>query len=111
MAIDPEFGRRLRTLKREWEERHDAKLTNQELAERVRLEAGVESLTGQAVGQWVNAGQEPSSFVLLRALAVVLETTVARLVGENETPGKTAPVSAFKKASAKEEAATKKRRA
>lgn len=86
MAIDPEFGRRLRTAKREWETRHDRALPNKELAERVRDVAGVESLSGQAVGQWLNEGQEPSSLALLRALAVVLEVSVERLVGVPETP-------------------------
>lgn len=91
MAIDPEFGRRLRTAKREWETRHDRSLSNKELAELVRDEAGAESLSGQAVGTWLNEGQEPGSLALLRALAKVLEVPVSRLVGEEPEAVKTLP--------------------
>ncbi|MBA3891594.1 MAG: hypothetical protein H0X64_13800 [Gemmatimonadaceae bacterium] len=83
MAVDPEFGRRLRSAKRRWEERHDRKLPNDELAAAVAREAGATSLSGQAVGQWLKRGQEPASFRLLNALAAVLEVPVTELLGDH----------------------------
>ena len=84
MPVNVEFGRRLRDAWRDYEKRHDTKLTQPAVAERL-------GVTPQAVGVWFRTGQEPESFELVEQLAALLEVTPGWLAFGDSVPDIGAP--------------------
>lgn len=81
MANDEAWGRNLRSAKRRFEEKHDTRLTYAEIGKRVAKVLGRdEPFTHSTVYQWIEGGQEPEGFPIVRALALVLETDVGALL-------------------------------
>lgn len=70
---NPEFGRRLREAKRQWEQTHDPRtISNEEIGKRVaKLLERDGAYSPQAVGMWM-AGREPKALDVVKALATVL---------------------------------------
>ena len=80
MAVNPEWGRRLRKAHRAWKDKHDAPMSFRELGERVAALLGREKpYTHAAVRAWLMDGQEPDSFTVAEAIARVLEADPASL--------------------------------
>lgn len=83
MATDDQWGRRLRSAKRAWEERHDARLTFKAMGRQLAEMTGREKpFRHTAVRGWFEEGQEPESFAIVRALATLLEVDVGSLLTE-----------------------------
>lgn len=80
MAVNPEFGRRLRVAKAKL----DKAPTYAQIAESIRTQMGWKSLSGQAVGAWFATGQEPDSFAVIPALAAALNADPAALAWGDE---------------------------
>lgn len=73
MAKDAGWGRRLRTARRAFVERHDRTLPYKEIGALVGAALRREPFTHTTVRAWFTEGQEPDSFALAAALADVLE--------------------------------------
>lgn len=80
MAKDEGWGRRLRTARRAYEERHDAGLTYEEIGERLGRLLKRAAFKHSTVRAWFTEGQEPDSFEVARALATVLEADAGHLI-------------------------------
>lgn len=81
MALNPGWGRRLRSAKKRWEERHDRDLTFGEIGARVAQLVGREMpYSHVAAGAWFEKGQEPASFDVAIALAQLLEEDPGELI-------------------------------
>lgn len=91
VATDESWGRNLRSAKRAWEERHDAKLSYKEIGARVAQQAGRDKPFGHsAVLNWFENGQEPEGFHIVRALAALLEVSVEQLLTQRGDVPRTA---------------------
>lgn len=72
------FGRRLRDARRDYERRHDRRLTLKEIGEGVGAKLNREPYAGPVVYRWLH-GAVPADLAVITALADVLETTPGAL--------------------------------
>ena len=87
MAMNEGWGRRLRSARRAYTERHDRALTYKEIGERVGALVGRPAFSHSSVRAWFVDGQEPDSFEIAAAIARVLEVDFAALaIGADVTP-------------------------
>lgn len=82
MAINAEWGQRLRDAKSDWERAHDhRRLTYSAIGEAVaRLVGRAEPFSHTAVAAWFKKGQEPDSFAVAQAIEQVLEQPPGALI-------------------------------
>lgn len=98
MAENPEFGRRLRDAKRDWERANDRDLTWAEIGRRVGVLLARDPFPHQVVLRWFKQGREPS-FDITEALAVTLGTSPGRLAfGEEGASGSAARMAELERA-------------
>lgn len=87
MAKDEGWGRRLRTARRAYEERHDGGLTYDAIGEKLGKLLKRPAFKHSTVRAWFVDGQEPDSFVVATALATVLEEDAGYLItGHRKAP-------------------------
>lgn len=80
MATNDSWGRRLRDAKRDYEKRHDTRLSYAEIGVRVAAVVGRDRpFASTSVRSWFVEGQEPEAFAITAALAVVLEADAGAL--------------------------------
>ena len=99
MPSNPDFGRRLRDARRDWEKAHDADLSYREIGERVAAIVGREPpFSHQAVRKWFEGGQEPQELGVVLALAKVLGADPAALAWGAQAPTTSEPPRALRPA-------------
>lgn len=87
MAVNEAWGRRLRDAKRDFEKRHDTSLSYTEIGRRVAkvLERRT-PFAPTSARSWFVEGQEPETFAIAGAIAVVLEADAGYLMTGYEKP-------------------------
>jgi hypothetical protein len=80
MAKDDGWGRRLRSARRAFVERHDAALTYEAIGEALGRLLKRPAFKHSTVRAWFADGQEPESFEVARAIATVLEADAGYLI-------------------------------
>lgn len=73
LAVNEDWGRRLRAARRAYEDRHDTRLSYTEIGRRVGLRLGRKPYSSPSARAWFIEGQEPESFAVAAAIAFVLE--------------------------------------
>jgi hypothetical protein len=76
MAVNTDFGRRLRDAKRSWEQTHDKRLVWRVLGEELGAAMSRETYAPNVVRRWFMQGIEPENFIAtVSALADFLEVS------------------------------------
>lgn len=73
MATNEEWGRRLRSARRRYEEETDSELSYREIGERLGTALKRSAYKHTSVRSWFVEGQEPDSLAVMRELAVLLK--------------------------------------
>jgi hypothetical protein len=73
VAINAFWGQQLRSARRAYEERHDTRLSYAEIGRRVGAKLERPAFSATSARAWFVEGQEPDSFVVVEAIAAVLE--------------------------------------